>query len=95
MEIIDILSFGKENAKSARYLQSILGYRYVREVTSEINRLRKKGVIICSSTDATSPGYYFPSDEKEIYEFVRQMDSRIKDMSLAVSSAKEALGYDN
>lgn len=88
-KIFDVLSEGAENAKTAKEIQKLLGYKNVRDVTSEIAQLRQKGAVIISNNSAECSGYYLPSDDiSEIKHFVRSMYSRIREIKKAVKSAE-------
>ena len=90
IELLDYLSRGQENAKTATELQALLGYRTQREVTKEVHRLRKSGEVICSSTHDPF-GYFLPENNSDVLRFKRQMLSRIKQIAIAVRSAEKLL----
>lgn len=89
-DLLEYLSRGQENAKTAADLQALLGYRTVRDVTKEVHRLRKAGEVICSSTREPF-GYFLPDNNKDIERFRRQMLSRIKQIAIALKSAEKFL----
>jgi len=91
IKLIDLLSRGQENAKTANELQSLLGYKTVRHVTREINRLRNDGEVILSNNTGDNKGFYLPETEDEILRFVRNMYSRIREIRKAVTSAEDEL----
>lgn len=86
LNLIDFLSVGEENAVTAKELSKILNWN-TREVTIAVNALRKQGEIICSSGN----GFYLPSDDSDVRCFIRQMNSRIADMTKAMKPAEEYL----
>lgn len=67
---------GKEKAVSSAYLQNRLciSSRTVRRL---VNQLRNDGSPICSG----DKGYYYASDREELIASIRQMTSRIKEIS--------------
>ena len=85
-DLTNFLTQGEENATTAQELATVLGWNR-REVTAEINALRKSGTVICSS----GKGYYFPADKNDVQAFVRHMHSRIADMRSATQSAERYL----
>ena len=92
--LTDYLSVGEENALTAKTLSKYLGLSE-RDITIQINALRKKGELICSNTQS---GFWLPADDRDIEQFVRQMQGRIKDMQRAMKPAIEYLkngGGDN
>jgi len=89
--LLDLLSEGRENAKTARELMLPLGFDNVREVAAEIARLRKAGTIICSVTDSDVKGYYLPSCRDDIIRFVRKTESRIRETEKMLQSARDFL----
>lgn len=92
--LTDYLSVGEENALTAKTLSKYLGLSE-RDITIQINALRKKGELICSNTQS---GFWLPADDRDIEQFVRGMQGRIKDMQRAMKPAIEYLkngGGDN
>lgn len=92
--LTDYLSVGEENAITCKQLSKYLGLSE-RDITIQINALRKKGELICSNTQS---GFWLPADDRDIEQFVRGMQGRIKDMQRAMKPAIEYLkngGGDN
>ena len=85
--LTDYLSVGEQNAITAKDLARLLGWNE-RDVTITINALRKQGELICSSTQS---GFWLPADDRDVEQFVRQMQGRIKDMQRAMKPAIEYL----
>ena len=90
-KIINLLSEGRENAKTAKELVNLLDYRSTREISKEINSLRNAGWVILSTTENDNPGYYLPSEKSEVQHFVRAMRSRVREIEKAVASAENEL----
>ena len=91
--LTDYLSVREENAITTKELSRLLGW-CERDITIQINALRKKGEFICSGAN----GFWLPADDRDIEQFVRQMQGRIKDMQRAMKPAIEYLkngGGDN
>lgn len=84
--LIDSIPTGKENAVKCAELAKIFNCGE-RDITSSINALRNDGVIVCSCSD----GYYRPRDDEDIKSFVRQMQSRAREIQKAVKPAEEYL----
>lgn len=94
LKLTDYLSVGEENAITCKQLSKYLGLSE-RDITIQINALRKKGELVCSNTQS---GFWLPADDRDIEQFVRQMQGRIKDMQRAMKPAIEYLkngGGDN
>ena len=85
--LTDYLSVGEENAITCKQLSKYLGLSE-RDITIQINALRKKGELICSNTQS---GFWLPADDRDIEQFVRQMQGRIKDMQRAMKPAIDYL----
>lgn len=86
-KLLQYLSNGEKNAITARQLVNIGTFASVRDVTQEVNRLRRRGIVICSSC-APPAGYYLPDTQEEIKRFCNQMDSRIIEISKAKQAAE-------
>lgn len=89
--LLDLLSEGEENAKTARELLPLLGYDSIREVAAEVARLRKAGNIICCAGDSGNKGYYLPANSEDVKRFVRRTESRIKETELMLKPAIDYL----
>ena len=92
--LTDYLSVGEENAITCKQLSKYLGLSE-RDITIQINALRKKGELICSNTQS---GFWLPADDRDIVRFVSMMNNRITDMQRAMKPAIEYLkngGGDN
>ena len=81
-EIMEILPEGKNNAISAEALTRMLQLRSKRELQKRIERERKAGALILSSTTG---GYYTSHNRAEVAEFVRTLESRAKRVTLEAS----------
>jgi len=79
---------GKEKAVSSAYLQNrfCISSRTVRRL---VNQLRNDGSPICSG----DKGYYYAADREELIASIRQMTSRIKEISKARRGLIKALEY--
>ena len=62
MKIVDLMPHGKENTVPMKYLARLMDYepRAVRLLVFN----ERRGVPICSTTDAIDGGYYFPESAK-------------------------------
>lgn len=87
-EIMDILPEGKNNAISAEALTKMLQLRSKRELQKRIERERKAGALILSSTTG---GYYTSHNRAEVQEFVKTLESRAKHTFLALRTARRFL----
>jgi len=79
--LLDLLSIGAENAKTAKELGSILNWNDT-EIRHEVNRLRKSGVPICASPHGYK-GYYMPSCRSEAAYYGKQFRARLADAQRA------------
>ena len=87
-EIMEILPEGKNNAISAEALTRMLQLRSKRELQKRIERERKAGALILSSTTG---GYYTSHNRAEVQEFCRTLESRAKNTFLALRTARRFL----
>lgn len=90
MRISDYLPFGKESAIPSKRLAERLGFSTVRTLQSAIERERRAGAVILSTT-IDGGGYYLSNDPKEIAAFVRTLSSRARKTREATLSAQAAL----
>lgn len=86
----EILKIGKENALSPEYLAARLNLRTVRALQKQVERERKKGAVILSSSIPPG-GYYLPGSRHEVSEFIRTLENRAGGTMEALDSAKAYL----
>lgn len=88
--VMDVLQKGKENAISAHNLCTYLGFDSVRCLQKEIERERKEGAVILS-TCQDGGGYFLPSCDQEVRQFIRTLENRARNTFAALKSAKRLL----
>ena len=74
-QIVDWLSMGQENARTAREIADWIGGK-PREVTRLIERARLDGAPICATCDANRPGYYLAQDAEELAAYLHRFKHR-------------------
>lgn len=85
-ELLSLIGEGEENAVHARDLSRFFGLEE-REIRRTVERLRRSGAVIASSQN----GYYFPSDARELGEFVRKEERRAKSVFYTLRAARRLL----
>ena len=86
----EILKTGKENALSPEYLAARLNLGTVRALQKQVEKERREGAVILSST--TPPGgYYLPGSRYEVVEFIRTLKNRADGTMEALKSARHYL----
>lgn len=86
----ELLSEGKENARTTEELVRACGFSNKRDLTIQIAKERAAGAIICSTTSENG-GYYLPATRSEVEEFVNSMSNRAKNTFKAIHAAREYL----
>jgi len=89
--LLDLLSEGEENAKTARELMTGLGYDNDRSVAADVAQLRKRGEIICCANDSGVKGYFLPASRSDVEKFVRRTENRLREIERMVQPARERL----
>lgn len=90
MKVLDSLFVGKENAIQSKPLAKALGFGTVRALQRAIESERAAGAVILSTTQ-DGGGYYLPSTEQEIHEFVHTLSNRARHTAHAMRSAQNML----
>ena len=92
MSVYENLLPGRENALSPEYLAVKCNLSSVRMLQKEIERERRSGKVILSST-VTPGGYYLPAegDIAEVRRFIRTLENRGSKTLSILESAKELL----
>lgn len=90
MLVHEYLKIGKENAIRSKALAEICGFRSVRELQAAIEKERRAGAVILS-TSQDGGGYYLPASKDEVKAFVRTLQHRAKNTMLAAESARQLL----
>lgn len=88
--VMEALHTGKENAISAQELCDYLGFNSIRELQYEISRKRKAGAVILS-TCQEGGGYFLPSNEREVRQFIKTLENRANNTFEALRSARRYL----
>lgn len=88
--IQEILETGKENALSPEYLVSKLKLGTVRALQKQVEKERREGAVILSSS-VPPGGYYLPGSRIEVMEFIRTLENRADGTLEALNSAKSYL----
>ena len=73
--IEELLHTGIQNALSPEYLAAVTGLDSVRAVQKQIERERRSGAVILSST-VPPGGYYLPANRSEVMRFIRTLENR-------------------
>jgi len=89
--LLDFLSEGEENAKTAQELMRVLGYESVRMVAADVARLRKQGEIICCVSDGNFRGYFLPENRADVERFVRRTENRLRETERMLQPARDYL----
>lgn len=88
--IYEVLKVGEKNALSPDYLRVTLGFTSNRSVQKQIEKERRQGKVILSST--TSPGgYYLPDSPVSIRKFCVTLENRANRTLDALNGAKALL----
>lgn len=72
--IAEILTEGKENARTGRELRNLL-HITARDLTAAIEKERRDGQPICAST-GSNPGYYLAADKEEMQQYCNSLMRR-------------------
>lgn len=70
--IYEVLAAGKQNARSGKYLCDLLNLQ-PRDLTQAIEKERREGKAICASSSNKTPGYYIPSNQREMREYCKSL----------------------
>jgi len=89
-KIMDLLPTGEANAISAKQLTDLCGYRYTRDLQKAIEALRLDGEII-ASTCQNGGGYFIPSTDLELRQYVQTVRNRALNSLRSVSGAYKQL----
>ena len=73
--IEELLHTGIQNALSPEYLAAVTGLDSVGAVQKQIERERRSGAVILSST-VPPGGYYLPANRSEVMGFIRTLENR-------------------
>lgn len=86
----EILKTGKENALSPEYLANILKLGTIRALQRQVEKERREGAVILSSS-VPPGGYYLPGSRREVEEFIRTLENRADGTLEALDSARKYL----
>lgn len=77
--ISDLLTEGKENARTGKELAQVLGCD-IRSITAQVERERRDGQPICAASRGENPGYYLAKDEEELAEYCDALKHRAAEL---------------
>lgn len=86
--VVDYLRRGKENAIPAQQLADAMGIRDTRYLRVLVERERRNGAVILSSTDDLHNGYFLPGSMDEVDRYIAQQSHRVKTTLDSLASAK-------
>ena len=86
--LLKLIPKGKKNRISSTELERLADCDK-RSLKGAISRLRRNGVLICSSV--YSGGYYLPASSEELEEWVRTEQARIRTHRAAIKPAVDFL----
>ncbi len=90
MSLIDIIPIGKEHKKTRQELMYEAKITNIQVFKQEIAKLKEKYIILFDD------GYYFPATKEEYINFIKKMETRIKnDMNTLELAYDEMEGLDD
>lgn len=93
MNILDFISYGKENAVSMEEL-SLRMKCDKRTARAAVFNARVQGAVICSTCEGEpTAGYYRPVSVREAMPYVRMQRSRISSAEAALKSAEDFISH--
>jgi len=78
--IFELLSTGRENARTARELAAICGTDR-RSISLLVERERRAGKPICATSDGVTPGYYIAADRAEMEQYCDNLRHREREIA--------------
>ena len=85
-KVVSLLSYGEENAKTARELVALLGYKNDYYVRKEISQLRIGGYWYILSSDK---GFFLMSTDAEYERYIRHMRGRARKITKIIEVAEQ------
>jgi biotin operon repressor len=85
-KLLSVIGKGEDNAITQREITAMLGIG-ARETRLILERLRKSGVVICSSDH----GRFFPENIKELRAYINRVQSGVRSECIALASARRLL----
>ncbi len=89
--IAEILSEGKDNARTGRELIALLNIT-ARDLTQAIERERRDGQPICAST-GSNPGYYLAANKEEMQHYCDSLHRRAGEIYKTRKACLEAMEH--
>ena len=88
--IYELLSLGRENARTASDLATMTGLDR-RAVSLIIERERRAGRPICATTDSTTPGYFIAADRDEMARYIASLQHREREIAKTRRACEKTL----
>lgn len=73
--VYELLGTGKENARSAKHLASVLKCD-IRTISSLVESERRSGKPICATCNSKAAGYYIPTTKADMLDYCDSLHRR-------------------
>ena len=78
-QLYDLIPCGRANAVTGKQLMEITGARDLRSISKGVELIRRSGTPVCATT-GKNPGYFRPETAKELLNYVRSFNRRLREM---------------
>ena len=85
-KLLSVIGKGEDNAITQREITAILGIG-ARETRLILERLRKSGVVICSSDH----GRFFPETIEELEHYLNRVQANVRNQCISIAPARRLL----
>lgn len=92
LDINEYLGPGPENAKTTKYLCSLLGIN-ARDLARSVEFERRHGIPICASLSRYQPGYFLARDQQEMIRYCKTLERRIRELTITREACLKALEH--
>ncbi len=85
-KLLSVIGKGEDNAITQREITAMLGIG-ARETRQILERLRKSGVVICSSDH----GRFFPETVDELEHYLNRVQANVRNQCISIAPARRLL----
>lgn len=88
-QLYDLIPCGRANAVTGKQLMAITGTKELRSISKEVELIRRSGTPVCATT-GKNPGYFRPETAKELLNYIRSFNRRLREMRRTLEALEAA-----
>lgn len=80
VSLLELIPTGADHPVTAKRLAELCGTQNERQITRNIEALRRAGIPVCASTNAERPGYFRAENPAELALYLKNLNNRLREI---------------